>query len=104
VGKYDFSSYSDSGEEIEDSVSKQMAVFSTGASAPVWESDELKFITGDEFIQLVDFTVYFDSIRMYVSSSVTVSIWIKLKEAPVSTAYIFRCRFKGETVKIKSIP
>ena len=100
VGKYDFSSYSGSGD-IEDSVSGKKAVFSTG-DAPIWDSGELKFITGKEYIQLADFELKYDEFPIYATSSVTINIWIKIEVAPAlgSNAYIFRCQLEGETVRI----
>ena len=105
VGKYDFLSYPGSGDEIEDSISKKMAVFSTGDKAPKWESGELKFIKGNEFIQLVDSQYFYEeSILRETFSSVTVNIWIKLEEPPTSSAYIFTSQLKGIAVKISYIP
>ena len=98
AGKYDFSSYTDSGD-ILDSVSEEKAVFST-VDVPTLESGELKFITGDEYIKLVDFGITSEDLRIYDSFSITVNIWIKLNEAPDSYAYIFRCQVPGESVRI----
>jgi len=61
----------------------------------------LKFKTGNEFIQLENIPMIYDSFPLYSSSSITVNIWVKLKEPPVSKAYIFRCQFvEDKTVRI----
>jgi len=99
AGRYDFSSYSGSGD-VEDEVSTGKAVFSPSPDVPAFESDELKFKNGNEYIQLADFSIKHDDLGIYTSSSVTVSFWIKLEEAPASSAYIFRCQLAGETVRI----
>jgi len=101
MGKYDFSSYSSLGEEITDSVSGKKAEYST-IDDPKWDSNELKFITGDEYIKLEDLEIGYQDLQIYASSSVTVNIWIKLQVAPApgSVAYIFRCRVPGEPVRI----
>ena len=104
MGKYDFSSYSGSGDDIQDTVSGNMGKLGSGAQAPIWESGEMKFKTGDEYIQLVDFILHFDNLPLYMSSSVTVNIWIKLQKAPTSIAYIFRCNLQGQQVRFQSIP
>ena len=100
MGKYDFSSYSGSGDDIQDTVSGNMGKLSSGTRAPTWESGEMKFKTGDEYIQLVDFNLDYENLPIYVSSSAAVSIWIKLEVAPSSSAYIFRCQLKGQSVRI----
>ena len=79
---------------FKDSVSGQNLVFSTN-NPPIWESGELKFKTGNEYIQLFYFPLVFSSRFVIRYSAITVNIWIKLQKAPDSSAYIYRHRLKS---------
>ena len=102
MAKYDFPSYSGTGGEVENSVSDQdqKAVFGQGNKAPVWESGELKFKTGQEYIQLADFEIKYDEREIYAFSSITINIWIKLEQAPNSGVYLIKSELENEIVRI----
>ena len=83
-------------------------MFGQGTKSPIWESGELKFNKGKEFIRLADMEFEYEyiyeqghwSVSVYANSSVTINMWIKLKEAPESSAYILRCQNLEDMVKI----